>query len=253
MKPRILVVNDDGIEAPGLRHLWLALADVAELSIVAPAVEQSGVGAALTLRAPLHIESVKWERNTPAWKVTGTPADCVRLALSVILDKPPDLVVSGINRGSNSGRNLLYSGTVGGVIEGVLRNLPGIAFSSEDFRNPRYEVAQKHVLSIVQYLLSHPLPRGSFLNVTFPSHEIKGFRLARQGRGFWMEDIAARLDPEGKPYYWLGGKWNHHEEEADSDVSLIKEGYLTAVPIHINELTDHHALQSRREAFEQLF
>lgn len=253
MKPRILIINDDGIEAPGLKHLWRALADVAELSIVAPAIEQSGVGAALTLRTPLHIEQVKWERDTPAWKVTGTPADCVRLATSVILDKAPDLIVSGINRGANSGRNVLYSGTVGGVIEGVLRNLPGIAFSCEDFQNPNYEIVEKHISPIMRYVLDNPLPKGTFLNINFPTRAIKGFRLARQGKGYWIEDIAARVSPEGKPYYWLGGKWDHHEEEIDSDVALLKEGYLTAVPIQVHELTDHNSLQNHRNAFERVF
>ena len=121
---RILIINDDGIHAPGLIHLWKALVDLADVTIIAPAIEQSGVGLGITLRSPLHIESVAWNKGTPAWKISGTPADCVKMALSVILKTPPDLIVSGINRGSNSGRNVLYSGTVGGVIEGVLRNIP---------------------------------------------------------------------------------------------------------------------------------
>lgn len=114
-KPRILLTNDDGISAPGLKHLWQALSDIADLSIIAPATEKSGVGLSITIREPLQIQSVDWEKGTPAWKVNGTPADCVRLGLSVILKDRPDLIVSGINRGANSGRNVLYSGTIQGL------------------------------------------------------------------------------------------------------------------------------------------
>ena len=239
---RLLLINDDGIHAQGLRHLWNSLADHFDITIAAPAIEQSGVGLAITLRKPLHIENVPWEKETSAWKISGTPADCVKLALKVILKEPPDLIVSGINRGSNSGRNVLYSGTVGGVIEGVLRNIPGVAFSCSNFDNPEYHEAEKHILSVVNYLLEHPMPKGTFLNVNFPDHggEIKGFKLARQGRGYWIDSPDERLHPEGRPYYWLGGKWNFHDEEEDSDVYFLNQGYMAAVPIHIDELTDHH-------------
>ena len=206
-KPQILITNDDGISAPGIKHLFLALKDFAHISIVAPALEQSGVGAAITLRDPLHIIPVDWEGNVPAWKVTGTPADCVRLGMSVLKAKP-DLIVSGINRGSNSGRNVLYSGTVGGVIEGVLRGVPGIAFSCSDFAAPNYKMAEEHVLSIVKHLLEHPMPKGTLLNVNFPETEvIRGVKMARQGMGYWMENLEERIHPEGNTYYWMVGAW----------------------------------------------
>lgn len=250
-KPRILITNDDGIEAPGIKHLWNALVDACDVSIVAPSSEKSGAGLGITLRDPLHVQKVAWDKKTPAWKVTGTPADCVRMGLSVILEHKPDLIVSGINRGSNSGRNVLYSGTVGGAIEGVLRNVPGIAFSCEDFDNPDYALAEKYVLSLVNYMLAHPLPRGTLMNVNFPtSSEIKGLKMASQGRGFWVESPDQRMHPEGRPYYWLGGKWHHQDEHEDSDVALLKQGYITAVPIHVDQLTDHGTLQARKESFE---
>ena len=254
MKPRILLVNDDGIFAPGLKHLWRAVVDFADVTIVAPDAERSGAGSSLTLKDPIHIDAVKWESNTPAWKVTGTPADCVRLAISVILDEKPDLILSGINKGSNSGRTLLYSGTVGGVIEGVMRDIPGVAFSSGEFDNPNYALAEKHIPTVVHHLLEHPLPTGTLLNVNFPESvsAIKGFKLARQGRGYWMEDPDHRLHPEGHSYYWLGGKWADHEEGEESDVALLKQGYMTAVPVHIHELTHHAFLESRKSSFENL-
>lgn len=253
-KPRILITNDDGIQAPGIQHLWSALAEYADITIIAPEREKSGAGVAITLQDPLFIQPVPWANQTPAWKVTGTPADCVRLGLGSVLNTPPDLIVSGINRGANSGRNVLYSGTIGGVIEGTLRNIPGIAFSCVDFANPDYEKTQRWVLSIVKHLLEHPLPRGTLLNVNFPmTEEILGVKLAKQGRSYWIEDLDHRVHPEGGSYYWLGGKWNPFEEEADSDVYLLKEGFATAVPIHINELTDLKLFHERKEHFDSLF
>lgn len=252
-KPRILLTNDDGISAPGLKALWESLIDVADLTIIAPASEKSGVGLSLTLRDPLQIQSVNWE-STPAWKVTGTPADCVRLGLSVILKEKPDLIVSGINRGANSGRNVLYSGTIGGVIEGTLRNVPGIAFSCADFENPDYSLTQPHIALLVKHILAHPLPQGTLLNVNFPmTPTIKGIKMAQQGKGFWIEDPSERLHPEGHPYYWLGGKWYEHEEHEESDVHLLTQGYAAAVPIHVDQMTDMQLLKERKEQFDNYF
>jgi 5'-nucleotidase len=253
-KPKILVTNDDGIMAPGLKYLWEALVDTADLYIIAPMIEQSGVGLAITIRKPIQILPVDWEKGTAAWKVSGTPADCVRLGMSVILDSPPDLIVSGINRGANSGRNVLYSGTIGGVIEGILRNIPGIAFSCVDFTNPDYQKTMHFIAPLVKHLLEHPLPQGTLLNVNFPdTQEILGIKMARQGRGYWIEEPDKRIHPEGHPYYWLGGKWHEHLEEEDSDVHLLKQGYAAAVPIHISELTDLVHFHERKERFNKVF
>lgn len=253
-KPKILIVNDDGIEAPGLFHLWESLIDVAELSIVAPSSEKSAVGMGITIREPIHIQEVKWQKGTPAWKVSGTPADCVRMSLSVILKTPPDLIVSGINRGANSGRNILYSGTIGGVIEGVLRNVPGIAFSCVDFADPDYKLAQPFIYPIVQHCLEHPLPQGTLLNVNFPeTPKIHGVRMARHGKGFWVEDPERRTHPEGHSYFWLGGKWLDLEEDQESDVHLLRQGFATVVPLHVNEMTDLKMLQERQAHFNSLF
>ncbi len=253
-KPHILIVNDDGIHAPGIKHLWKALFGKADISIIAPASEQSGMSVAFTSKVPLHIRPVAWEENTPAWSVSGTPADCIRLGTSVILDRAPDLIVSGINKGDNSGRSVLFSGTVGGVIEGVLRGIPGIAFSCEEFDNPDYAIGEKYIYSIVKHVLEQPLPQGSFLNVTFPAlGEIKGFKLTRQGKRYWKEEPQKGLHPEGHHYYWLGGTQLHVEEHEESDVAMLKEGYLTATPIHVEELTDYSVLKTRKELFENIY
>lgn len=254
MKPHLLITNDDGIEAEGIKQLAKCLAPIAELTIVAPATERSGAGVGLTLRDPLQIREVVWEGNHPAWKINGTPADCVRLGLRLLVKKKPDLIVSGINRGSNAGRTVLYSGTVGGVIEGAMRGVPGIAVSCVEFERPNYRLATHHLADIVAHFLKHPLARGTILNVNIPSGEIiKGFKMAQQGRSYWIEDPQERIHPDGDTYYWLGGKWNDHEEHEESDVALLQQGYLTAVPIHVDQMTDFNFLNEKRSSFESLF
>ena len=253
-KPKILLTNDDGIHAPGLKSLWEALHNQADLYIIAPASERSGAGLSITLTDPLQIQTVAWEKSTPAWKVTGTPVDCIRMGLSTILDSVPDLIVSGVNRGANSGRTVLYSGTIGGVIEGIFRNIPGVAFSCHDFENPNYARTQPWIQKVVSHLLEHPLPKGTLLNVNFPeTPEILGLKFAKQGRGYWIEDPEHRLHPEGHSYYWLGGKWNDQEEHEESDVALVQKGYAAAVPILIDQLTHHALFEERKSHFDAHF
>jgi 5'-nucleotidase len=255
-RPFLLITNDDGVHAPGIKHLWEAVSDHAETMIIAPLTEKSGCGLSITWAKPLRVHTIEWERQTPCWGVSGTPADCIKMGLNVLLDKTPHMIISGVNRGSNAGRTVLYSGTVGGVIEGVLKNIPGIAFSFCDFDPPPLSMTKKYIVPIIQYFLKNPLPFGTFLNVTFPlncKNGVKGFRLASQGSGYWVENPEKRLHPEGAPYYWLGGKWQTVEETASSDVALLEEGYITAVPIHIAQLTDHSVLQTQKESFEKIF
>ena len=199
-KPYILISNDDGINAPGIKHLWKSLHETYDVVIVAPHREKSGMGLATSLLRPLHSFDVKWENNTPAWKITGTPTDSVKIALSSLLEKQPDLVVAGINKGSNAGTTVLYSGTVACTIEATLRNIPGIAFSCYDFDNPNYQICEKYIPHIVDHILKNPMPKGTLLNVTFPSNnlEIKGFKMARQGKGRWIESPDKRKHPEGQ-------------------------------------------------------
>ena len=254
-RPKILITNDDGIDAPGIKHLWNALKNIADITIIAPATEQSAVGLSITLRSPLRLQKIDWPEDAAVWSVSGTPADCVKLGLSVVLKEKPDLVVSGINRGSNAGRNVLYSGTVGGAIEGALRDIPGVAFSCVDMLQPNYESTEKYIPYIVQHVLDHKLPLGTILNVNFPpkSLEIKGLKLVRQGREFWTENPSQRFHPvEGHAYYWLGAKLVQFDEEEDTDISWLQHGYITAVPVHIGELTDHGHLEKHKSVFENL-
>jgi 5'-nucleotidase len=230
---KILLVNDDGIESPGLWELQRSLSHLAEVVIVAPASEQSGKGASVSLYQTL---SAKKRASAPceAWSVEGTPADCVKMALKEILSSPPNLIVSGINPGSNAGTFVFSSGTVGGVIEGVLSGIPGIAFSSASMTDPQFPRFSPYIASIVHYAtVTHPLPEGTLLNVTFPhsyildtNHHggIAGIKFARQGKSF-------SLLPE----------------ERDTDTYWLEHGYITIVPVYVGELTHKSYLEQTQQ------
>lgn len=249
-RPFFLLTNDDGIHSPGLRHLWDAAREIADIAIVAPHLEKSGCGTSITWSRPLSVCEHCWEQNTVAWSINdGTPADCIKMALNILLPREPDLILSGVNGGSNAGRTILYSGTIGGVIEGVLHNIPGIAFSFSDFRFPSIGSVKSSLKTIIEHFLRYPLPSSSFINANYPANcekNIAGIRIARQGKGRWMEDPDRRIHPEGHIYYWLGGKWSTPDEEPDSDVALLKQGYITITPIHIADLTDHRLMREHQ-------
>lgn len=256
---QILMTNDDGVNAPGIRALWQTLKEHADVTVVAPSEEQSAKGMSITLRQPLHVQKVNWGPGSEGvWCINGTPADCVKLALNAIFEKKPDLIVSGINRGSNLGRNILYSGTVGAAIEGVLQEIPSIAFSCQDYSiEPNYQTASLYTPHIISYLLDHPLPEGTLLNVNFPVQKLgkyKGFKMTSQGTNFWAENPDKRTHPaEGNDYYWLGAQLRQGKFTHDSDDEWIKQGYITAVPVHIGNLTDWRHLEEKRERFDELF
>lgn len=249
-RPKILLTNDDGINAEGIRTLWEGLKDFADLAIVAPAVEQSGKGVSVTFYGPIRAESKSFFENTPAFAAHGTPADCVKLALGGLLDWTPDLIVSGINHGSNAGRGILYSGTVGCVIQGTLQNIPGIAFSYTCPDADVFPHVKPYLFPIVEYALEHPFPKGTFLNVNFPKKTIQGIKMARQGLEYWYETPRKVEHPEGHLEFHLEMSLQDHDEHPESDIALLKAGFVTAVPIHINELTDHTHLEEKRTHFD---
>lgn len=248
-RPKILITNDDGIHAPGIHHLHKSLIDYADLYIVAPETEQSGRSLSVSVFSSLHVKKVENWLKTPAWSVSGTPADCVKIALSLLLREKPDFIVSGINSGTNAGRTLLYSGTVGGVIEGILRGIPGIAFSSYEFEETEYQAFERYIPTFVDYALKHPLPQGTFLNVNFPSKKMvpQGIKLTRQGRQYWLEDP---LDENHESVYLLDARLKAFEEHEDSDIYWLDRGYIAAVPVHVDELTDKAYLAHAKAHFE---
>ncbi|MCB1213342.1 MAG: 5'/3'-nucleotidase SurE [Chlamydiia bacterium] len=248
-KPLLLLINDDGIEAEGLLQLYLSLRDEYRLAIVAPEREQSGVGLAITLHTPLQLTPSKLYPEGVAWRVNGTPADCVKLALNIVLDETPAAILSGINRGSNAGRNVLYSGTIGGVIEGVLRGIQGMALSCSIANGFFPDAFGDQIRHLVRDLLEDPLPEGSLLNVNFPAtRNPLGIRFAQQGKSYWLENLDQRQHPrEEKPYYWLGGRLSEYEESPESDVALLDADYTTATPLQVSDLTDHAQFMRRVE------
>lgn len=246
---RILLTNDDGIGAPGLKHLFEAL-PVAEVVIVAPSHERSGAGASISMFKPLHLKEVNWE-GAKAYSLSGTPADCVKLAVEIL--ERPDLILSGINPGSNAGRNLFYSGTVGGVLEGSLHGIPGAAISCIGASQPNFTAARSFVPQVIDFLLSGQLPKGTLLNVNVPPGAVNGMRMARQGLGFYRAVPDRRTHPQGHDYFWLGGEKVSFEEHPESDIQLLDQGYATAVPVRLSELTCPDVYEKSRSTFDQLF
>lgn len=254
-RPKILITNDDGIHSPGIRSLWKAVAPFADVTIVAPLTDQSAISSAITLRSPLKAEKYNWDENTTAWCINGTTVDCVKLAFGVLLKEKPDMILSGINKGSNAGGEVLYSGTIGGVITGVLRGIQGIAFSCSDYTDTPFHLAEPHIPKIVHHLLENPLPHGTLLNVNFPTklaERMNGFKMTRQGREHWIENPDLRYHPtEGNTYYWMGSKkLVFDEEHEDSDIVWLKQGFTTVVPVHVRDLTHQAELDKRKSLFD---
>ena len=254
-QPHILLINDDGIDSPGLKYLFDALKEKAEISIIAPDKQRSGSGAAMTLDG-ITIQHVNWSGAKEAYKVSGTPVDCVKAGLSILLKNPPQMIISGINHGTNAGRTLLFSGTVGAIIEGSLRNIPGVAFSYFKVDTDAFSHTKKYIWPIIEYVLAHPLPKGSFYNVNFPAHDeenIKGLKVVPHGESNWIEKPTRKDHPEGFMHYDMYGEWTDHHEPEGTDVHYLKQGYITAAPIHVAQLTDFNLLSTHKDAFEKSF
>ncbi len=246
LPPLILVSNDDGINAPGIRALAHAMEMVGDVVVVAPDAQQSAVGHALTVSLPLRATRSDREKGLPGWAVSGTPADCVKLGVKRLLERLPDLIVSGINHGRNTAVSLIYSGTVSAATEGTVMGIPSIAFSLDNFSfDANFDYAASVARWLAPRVLQHGLPRGTLLNVNIPDrefHQVKGTRLAPQGESYWDDVYEERLDPMGRPYYWLSGQ-NILLGPDQSDEQLLSEGYVTITPIHYR-LTDEPAMQA---------
>ena len=251
-RPRILLCNDDGIHASGIQSLASALDGLGELCVVAPTTEQSAVGHAITVRDPVRAHREEFEVPSgpiPAWGVTGTPADSVKLACHELLDASPDLVVSGINQGPNTAVNVLYSGTVSAATEASILGLDSIAISLCDWSEPQFEVAGRWARRLVKWTLDRGLPRGVLLNVNvpaLPADEIEGAALTRQARSRWEETFERRTDPADRPYYWLAGTFMNLDDGQETDLSAIDRGYVSVTPIQ-HDMTAHDAFGSLQD------
>ena len=243
-RPLILITNDDGITAPGIRALIEVMNELGDVFVVAPDSPQSGMGHAITLDSTLHIESLNIDNGPQIeYSCSGTPADCVKLAVNEILNKKPDLCVSGINHGSNSAINVIYSGTMSAAIEAGIEGIPSIGFSLLDHNwNADFSHLKKHIKSIAKNVLENGLPQGIVLNVNFPKENIKGIRVCRQAKANWVEEFDKRTNPQGKEYYWLTGKFENLDTGKDTDLHALENNYATVVPVQF-DLTAHHFLQ----------
>ena len=247
-RPLILVSNDDGITAPGIRHLVeTVLALGAEVVVVAPDSPQSGMGHAITIGSALRLtKNPVFGPDVEAYECSGTPADCVKIAKHYILrDRTPDLVVSGINHGSNASVNVLYSGTMSAAIEAAIEGLPAIGFSLCEYGpNADFSHATEWVAQVCRYALANGVPAGTALNVNIPKNSatpIAGLRLARQARAKWAEKFDRRLDPYQRPYYWLMGTFENLDPGTDTDEWALANNYVSIVPCQF-DLTAAHGL-----------
>ncbi len=245
-RPLILVTNDDGIFAPGIRALVEAVGPFGDVFVVAPDQPQSGMGHAITIHSTLRVEKAPLPGTVAAWSCSGTPVDCVKMAVNKLLPRKPDLCVSGINHGANHSINIIYSGTMSAAVEGAIEGVPSIGFSLLDYAiDADFTAAKKYVTRIVADVLQNSLPAGVCLNVNIPKlgiNELQGIKVCRQARGTWIEELDERTDPMGKTYFWLTGYFKNFEEEAtDTDVWALDHGYISLVPVQF-DLTAHHAL-----------
>lgn len=250
MQPLILLTNDDGIQAPGLQALFRSLHNLGEICIVAPDTERSAVGHAITLTAPIRVDPFQFpDAGTgTAFACNGTPADCVKLAVKSLLPRKPDLVVSGINPGANTGLYVLYSGTVSAATEGMILGIPSVAVSLDTWENPDFKPAGDFARRIAEQVLKNGLPRGTLLNVNvpaLPTSRIQGVQLTRHGRAVYNETFHKRSDPRGRTYYWMSGRKADINENPDCDSEALKAGFISVTPIHYN-LTDEKHLPKFR-------
>ncbi|MBI3511906.1 MAG: 5'/3'-nucleotidase SurE [Bacteroidetes bacterium] len=246
-RPLLLLTNDDGIFAPGITSLVEVAKKIGEVIIVAPDKPQSGMAHAITINSTLRVHKVKAHEGAQAWSCSGTPVDCVKMAVNKILHRKPDICISGINHGANHSINILYSGTMSAAVEGAIEGIPSIGMSLLDYSVEADFSASKIVAEkIIRWSLDHKLEDGICLNVNIPNlhiDEIKGLKVCRQSRGTWVEELDERTDPSGRKYYWLTGHLENFEPNAhDTDAWALANGFVSIVPSQF-DLTAHHYLK----------
>jgi len=246
-KPLILVTNDDGITAPGIRMLISIMNEIGDVVVVAPDSPQSGMGHAISVNNILYCNPVTVDEGPQLeYSCSGTPADCVKMAKNEILNKTPDLCVSGINHGANSSINVIYSGTMSAAVEAGIEGIPAIGFSLLDYDwNADFRQCKEFIKKIVLNVLLNGLPDGVVLNVNIPKlkkDEIQGMKICRQANGNWKEDFNKRTSPFGKEYYWLSGEFVNKDKGLDTDIWALENGFISIVPVQF-DMTAHHAIQ----------
>ena len=242
---KILITNDDGIAAPGIKALTEVMHELGEIYIIAPDSAQSGMGHAITINSTLELKHIPGFLGTEnAYSCSGTPVDCVKMGVHEVMKTRPNLCVSGINHGSNSSINVIYSGTMSAAVEGGIEGIPSIGFSLCDYSwDANFENIKPFIKKIALEVLEKGLPEGVILNVNFPKTDnIKGIKICRQAKAAWEEEFDKRTNPMGKEYYWLTGKFVNHDNGEDTDEWALANDYISIVPVHF-DLTAYHAIQ----------
>jgi 5'-nucleotidase len=247
-KPLILVTNDDGISAPGIRALISVMKEIGDVVVVAPDSPQSATGHAITINNTLYINKIDIDKDVEKeYSCSGTPVDCVKFAVNEILDRKPDLCVSGVNHGSNSSINVIYSGTLSAAVEAGIEGIPAIGFSLLDYEwNADFEPTKPFIKKIAQQVLDNGLPEGVILNVNFPKlkeKDLKEIKVCRQAKATWIERFDKRKNPQGREYYWLTGEFVNMDKGDDTDEWALENGYISLVPVQF-DLTAYHAMQT---------
>jgi 5'-nucleotidase len=249
-KPTIMVTNDDGLNAPGLRRLIKIMRKLGEVIVVAPDRPRSGHGHAITVSMPLRVSSVYKEKDYQEYRCNGTPVDCVKLGVQIVLKRNPDLLVSGINHGSNASINVVYSGTMAAVIEAAIDKIPAIGFSLDDYGvDANFDHTDEYVEQIAREVLEKGMPKGTCLNVNFPKisdEGIKGVEVCRQSLGSWKEMFDERVDPRGRKYYWITGVFSNPDHKEGTDTWAMERNYVSVVPMKF-DLTGYDALPVVRD------
>lgn len=249
-KPLILVTNDDGIFAPGIRALIEAVKPLGDVVVVAPDKGQSGMGHAITVGDIVRLNKIDTHSDHLEYSCSGTPVDCVKMAMSNVLNKKPDLVVSGINHGANNSINVIYSGTMSAAVEGAMEGIPSIGFSHVNYAYDQdFSGLTPYIQKLCKNAIEQNFTKHTCLNVNFPNikvKEIKGMKVCRQAEATWADSFEKRTDPSGKPYYWLAGIFEGKDKGEDTDIWALKNKYISIVPVQY-DLTAHHAISEFNE------
>ncbi|MGI6595107.1 MAG: 5'/3'-nucleotidase SurE [Candidatus Ratteibacteria bacterium] len=252
----ILLTNDDGIYSDGLKTLWRYLRKQYNVSAVIPETEKSAVAHAINLFSPLKIKKIQVDKDLHGWIVSGTPVDCVKIAVSSILEKTPDMIVSGINPQSNMGMDLLYSGTVSAAAEGAVLGIPSLAVSLDCKKNYCFETAAEITMRIIKKMEEIEIPPDTIININVPDvplSKIKGAYLTYQSKARYKEEYEERKDPRGNSYYWLKGVFRRVNNEKGSDVEAVKRGYVSITPLLL-DLTSHSFISYlQKKRFDDIF
>ncbi len=249
-KPLILVTNDDGVDAPGLKSLIKSLNKIGKLVVVSPEEPQSGMGHAITMKTPIRYKKLHASPEIDIYSCNGTPVDCVKISADKIITEKPDLLLSGINHGVNSSINVIYSGTMAAAIEGAMLNIPSAGFSLCDYSaDADFSATGKYVRVIAENIIKYGLPDGVCLNVNIPavkSREIKGMKICRQANGYWDEGYEEEIGPAKKKYYWIRGTFIYTDKGKDTDVWALSNNYVSVVPIQL-DLTSYNTLEKLKK------